>query len=289
MQEGDNCFMFDENQLVTVKWHSQNKQYFINLGIVFTKIGDEFLVPAKLLPVHSRNIVKYKCDYCGKEYETVYSNYTKSKERGKIACVECKELKKKDTMKEKYGYSSVGSVPEFREKGKQVMKEKYGYEYAMQTKQGQENFKNTMIEKYGVDNPIYSPELRLKAHQSMYQHGLVPTSKPERKMVEMLKDYYGKEECFPSYPTEKAVLDCLLTIDGIKIDVEYDGGFWHKNKVEKDKERNKWLISNGYKVLRIKGNKHDNLPSIEKLANEINNLIKGKDLIYIDMNNKMNI
>ncbi len=96
MQEGDNCFMFDENQLVAVKWHSQNKQYFINLGIVFTKIGDEFLVPAKLLPVHSRNIVKCKCDYCGKEYETVYSNYTKSKERGKIACVECKELKKKE-------------------------------------------------------------------------------------------------------------------------------------------------------------------------------------------------
>lgn len=277
--------MFDENQLVVVKWHSHNKQYFVNLGFEFTKIGEEFLAPAKLLPTHSRSVVKCICDYCGKEYETTYSIYTKSKERGKISCSECKQLKKKDTMQEKYGYSSVGAVPEFREKGKQVMKEKYGQEYAMQTKQGQEKFKSTMIEKYGVNNPNKSPELKLKAHKSMFQHGLVPTSKPERKMVEMLKQQYGKENCYPSYPVENAVLDCLVTIDGIKIDVEYDGNYWHKNKVEKDKERNKCLISNGYKILRIKGGKRDKLPTIQEISKEINNLLKGENLIYIDMNN----
>ena len=285
IQEGENCFMFDENQLVIVKWHSQNKQYFINLGFDFTKIGEEFLVPAKLLPIHNRSIVKCNCDYCGKEYETIYSRYTKSKERGKLSCSDCKELKKKDTMQEKYGYSSVGAVPKFREKGKQAMKEKYGHEYAMQTERGQEKFKSTMIEKYGVNNPVKSPELKLKAHKSMFQHGLVPTSKPERKMVEMLKQQYGKENCYPSYPTEKAVLDCLIIVNGIKIDVEYDGNYWHKNKVEKDKERNEWLISNGYKVLRIKGDKRDKLLTIQEISKEINDLLEGKNLIYIDMNN----
>lgn len=276
--------MFDENQLAIVKWHASNKQYFINLGFDFTKIGDSFFVPAKMLPAHSRSIVKCICDYCGLEYETTYSRYTKSKERGKIACVHCKERKKKDTMQEKYGYSSVGSVPEFREKGKQAMKEKYGYEYAMQTEQGRQNFKTTMVDKYGVDNPVKSPELRLKAFHSMFQHGVAPTSKPERKMVEMLEKYYGEENCQPSYPTSKAILDCLLTIDNYKIDVEYDGCFWHKDKVEKDKQRNIWLISNGYKVLRIKGNKKDMLPSIEEIDVEIKRLLKGENLIYIDMN-----
>lgn len=281
--------MFDENQLVVQKWHSRNKQYFINLGFTFTKIGDEFLVPAKMLSKHSDRTVVCICDYCRKEYKTTYSRYNKSKERGKLACVNCKELKKKDTMLKKYGYTAVGAVPKFREMGRQVMKEKYGEEYAMQTKQGQEKFKNTMIEKYGADNPIKCPELKLKAHQSMYQHGLVPTSKPERKMVEILKEFYGEDNCYPSYPTNKAVLDCLVIINSVRIDVEYDGGYWHKDKVEKDIERNEWLLSNGYKILRIKGNKKDKLPTIERIDQEINNLLNGENLIYIDMNKEMNI
>ena len=41
--------MFDENQIVLVKWCSGNKKYYIDKGFKFTKIGDIFEVPAYLL------------------------------------------------------------------------------------------------------------------------------------------------------------------------------------------------------------------------------------------------
>jgi len=39
-----------------------------------------------------------------------------------------------------------------------------------------------------------------------------------------------------------------------KINIEYDGEFFHKNRKKKDKERDRILKSNGWKVLRISSN-----------------------------------
>ena len=45
------------------------------------------------------------------------------------------------------------------------------------------------------------------------------------------------------------------------------------------------LIDNGYKVLRIKGNNKDDIPSKEEIDIAISKLLGGEDIIYIDMNN----
>ena len=107
--------MFDENQILTIKWHSHNKQHFISKGYTFTKIGDIFQVPAKDLSEKSSIVVDCVCDYCGETYQTTYCIYNKSKGRGKLACCRCKQKKIEDTFMSKYGVNAPGSSKECRE------------------------------------------------------------------------------------------------------------------------------------------------------------------------------
>lgn len=323
--------MFDEKQIVVVKWHSRNKEHFVNLGYDYTKIGETFQVPAYDLPEHSRTIVTCVCDYCLKPFETTYSIYKKSIQRGKLCCKDCKKLKLKDTFVSRYGISSVGESPEFRERGKKVHLEKYGTEFALQSEQGRESFSKSMLEKYGVDNPSKSKEIYEKIMQSnlerhgykyywqteegqahlrnvmlekygvdnasksheiqrkirlaMYNNKTTPTSKPEQKMINLLKELYGEENCTPGYPFGRISMDCLVNVKGCNIDCEYDGIFWHKDREDKDAKRNQTLIDNGYKVLRIKGNNKDDIPSKEEIDIAVSVLLDGEDMIYINMNN----
>lgn len=277
--------MFDENQIVIVKWHSHNKKHYIEKGIPFTKIGDSFKITASLLPPNSGVMVKCKCDYCGKDYETTYVICKKSLQRGKLSCEDCKQKKREDSFMNKYGTTSPGGSEECRNRAKEVMVEKYGCEYALQSTKGQENFKNSMKDKYGEDNPSKCPELRKKARESMYMNGTIPTSAPERKMVQMLIELFGEDSCIPGFPVDKINLDCLLTVNNIKIDVEYDGIYWHTGREDYDRKRNHWLISQGYKVIRILENTKNDLPSLERLKEEVDYILEGHDLGYIDMNN----
>ena len=114
--------MFDENQILTIKWHSHNKQHFISKGYTFTKIGDIFQVPAKDLSEKSSIVVDCVCDYCGETYQTTYCIYNKSKGRGKLACCRCKQKKIEDTFMSKYGVNAPGSSKECRELRKMIKK-----------------------------------------------------------------------------------------------------------------------------------------------------------------------
>ena len=96
-------------------------------------------------------------------------------------------------------------------------------------------------------------------------------SKSEQELVKILIQIYGKEFCIPQFYIPPFTLDCLLIINHIKIDVEYDGWYWHQNRQEKDADRDNKLFSLGYKVLRIRANKL--LPTIEQIQNAINYLL----------------
>lgn len=76
--------MFDDNQIISVKWSSNNKKHYISKGYHYTYIGDEFFVPAKDMPLRSRMNVICICDYCGRQYQTRYANYNIGKDRSYI-------------------------------------------------------------------------------------------------------------------------------------------------------------------------------------------------------------
>lgn len=276
--------MFDENQIVKVKWNSKIKKHYVDKGYTYTKMGDEFDVKAKDLTDGSHVEVACNCDYCGKSFVLSYKMYRKSVDTGKICCARCQPRKVSDTLKERYGVSNMSQLDFVKEKKRQKSLEKYGTEYTLQAKEVRDAGKQTMLKKYGVEHALQSDEILSRMLFGMYERGTVPRSKPEIKVCDMLAELYGKKNCFPAHPVDKVTLDCLLLYNGCLIDVEYDGKYYHKDRMEYDNRRNYMLIKKGYKVLRIKGNKYDEIPSKEQIKNAVDYLVHNHSLTYIDMN-----
>ena len=63
-----------------------------------------------------------------------------------------------------------------------------------------------------------------------------------------------------------------------KIDIEYDGWYWHQDR-RKDDIRNKVLTKRfGWKVIRVQSGSY--LPKTEDVVNAINALINSEQKIY---------
>lgn len=78
-------------------------------------------------------------------------------------------------------------------------------------------------------------------------------------------------------PFKRYSLDCVVNINDCKIDIEYDGWFFHKDKVNADAKRNQELCDAGIKVLRVKSGSL--VPDEQLLVNAIINLSQS-DLFY---------
>ena len=203
--------------------------------------------------------------------------------------------KRKNTNLERFGVENAFQSEELKEKIKLTNLSKYGVEYANQNESIKLKIKNTCLEKYGVsccskseivkqksretclkkygyECSLNSPGVREKGRKTLYEKGLIPTSKPERKTCELLKEMYGEENCKPGYPLDRINFDCLLILNNIKIDVEYDGWYFHSQKQNYDNRRNGFVISKGYKVLRIKGKYK--VPTKHQLKEAIDYLVK---------------
>lgn len=65
--------MYDENQVVQIRWNNSNKEWYESKGYNFTKRNTLFDVLAKDLSPGSAARIKANCDYCGDEYETCFA------------------------------------------------------------------------------------------------------------------------------------------------------------------------------------------------------------------------
>ena len=65
--------MYDENQIVQVKWNNNNKKWYESKGYIFTKRNNVFDIAVKDLMPHSNKKIIVTCDYCGKEYIMQYN------------------------------------------------------------------------------------------------------------------------------------------------------------------------------------------------------------------------
>lgn len=261
--------MFDNNQKVKVRWHNLTKKYYESLGYIFSKIGDEFEVFAYELKPYSNTIVRVVCDYCGKDYFPTYHNFYIKKDK-KHCCKYCKSKASKETNLRRYGKEHYSQTKECKEHKKQVCMEHYGVENPSQSQLIQnkkketnrkkfgtdwfvesEKFKQYNLINYGVENPMQNHQIREKAAKSITNNNNFPKSKEEDKFVNILKSIFGEDNCLTGKFCRRYILDCLLMIDDIKIDVEYDGWYWHTLKQEEDKIRDEYMLSHGYKVLRF--------------------------------------
>lgn len=178
-----------------------------------------------------------------------------------------------------YGVTHPKKSKTIIEKEKQNNLIKYGVENYAQTEECKQKIKNTCLEKYGYESTLLVPEIRAKAWKTLLSQGKTLTSKPQLKLYELLKDMYGN--CELNFQCEHYFLDCMIEVKGVKIDIEYDGEFWHQDK-NRDDKRDVFVKKQGYKILRIKGRK--NIPEKEKIKEAINLLVNtDKNSFYINM------
>lgn len=178
------------------------------------------------------------------------------------------KIKIQETLMEKYQVTNPFASDEIKEKIRQTNIKKYGVPYIMQSKEMQEKTKQNNLLKYGVEHVMQNPEINAKARKTMRQNGTCPTSQPQLQLYEMIKDRYPEAEL--NYPFSTCSLDIFVCIDGVKIDCEYDGYFWHSNQ-QRDIKRDKYLQSQGFKTLRVRsGHK---LPTEEELFSAIDYLV----------------
>ena len=63
------------SKTTVIKWNSKIKKRYVDLGYIFTKMGDEFQVNISDLTQSSYAKVQVMCDYCNQEYEISWYRY----------------------------------------------------------------------------------------------------------------------------------------------------------------------------------------------------------------------
>jgi len=337
------------SKISKVKWWTNNKQWYENLGYTFTKYRDEFEVKVEDLMPCSGAQVELICDYCGEPISVVYVTYLNNRKKTIIqndCCIKCRPIKSKEVMLLTYGMHSA-QVPEIREKYKQTcldrygvenvfqdediklkqnktmvkkygapnlmqidtfktemhdkIKEKYGVDnisqseeiklrkqetcfsnygvlYPAQSEEIQLKMRNTMNDRYGVEYPSQSQTIRAKMTESYYKNGTCKTSKQQLEIYSLLLNNGYIVEL--NYPVSRLNLDVAIFINDIKIDLEYDGIYWHQHKVESDYKRDLFLMDNNWSIIRIIADKE--VPSLIQLQQLIQKVIKSnnKKIIY---------
>ena len=101
--------MFDENQVVQVRWNNSNKEWYESKGYTFTKRNDFFNVYAKDLSPRSNAKIKAICDYCGREYDTCYVVLMDGRKVvKKDCCRNCTGKKTSDVSKRRRAEKYIG-------------------------------------------------------------------------------------------------------------------------------------------------------------------------------------
>lgn len=171
------------------------------------------------------------------------------------------------SFQEKYGTSGVLATNIFKEKVKQTNLQKYGCENVFGSDDVKNKIKNTILDKYGVEYISQSEDIKNKIRKSFEEKGIVKTSKPQLELFEKCKILFPEYKIYLNLSESYFSLDIALIKEHIKIDVEYDGYYWHKETKQKDYIRDKILQKRGYKILRIRSGIL--LPENEELINAI--------------------
>lgn len=178
------------------------------------------------------------------------------------------KAKKIDTCVKNFGVTNPMLSDIVKRKVEKTNMEKYGCKNPNQNKEIRQKAELTNIKRYGVKNPNQNPTIKARAMKTMCEKSEVPTSSQQIKLYEIIKDRYPNAEL--NHPFSTCSLDVFVCINKIKLDIEYDGSYWHYDE-QKDIRRDKFLQSNGFKTLRIRSGHM--IPTEKELFDAINELI----------------
>lgn len=282
---------------VLIKIVSQNIKWYTLLGYN-CKYGDIIQVKNSELPRMSKRKEKRVCDECGEIYERAhYLNIVTYGSYSKDVCPTClfsekykgiRREKVKNTNLTKYGAKAPLQNKEVHEKQKQTMLKKYGAEFPSHSKLIRKKIVETNWERYGGPTPMSDPKIAEKVINTLRSKDQIPTSSQQEKIFYMLKNFYRERaDLIMNFPVSSLSLDILLSYKGEKIDIEYDGWYWHQD-ITKDRKRDEFLKSLGYRVLRIRGGHL--IPELSEMVSSIDEMVKKEknfhELFLQDWKNK---
>lgn len=179
----------------------------------------------------------------------------------------------KKSLEEHYGVDNPRKNKEINGKIIQTNLQKYGVENPMQNKDVQNKARETNLIKYGVPSTAQVSAIREKMMNTLIHNHKVPTSKPQIELYEKIKKLYPEYKCELNYQVSQLSLDIALFLPNNKIDIEYDGIYWHQDK-KKDFKRDCIVKREGYQIIRIKSN--NKMPTDEQLITAIKDIIEQK-------------
>lgn len=162
------------SKAVKVTVGRRNCNYYKNLGYAFNNIGDEIEVEINDLPKGSDTKVEILCDMCNKNtFFASYGAYNRAlKNNGSYVCKECVNIKRMQTMQNRYGICNALQSEEIKEMRRKTMLEKYGVESYTQTKEYKEKTRQTCLEKYGAEHSAKCQETKDKrARTNLLKYG----------------------------------------------------------------------------------------------------------------------
>ncbi len=293
------------DQTVSIKV-GRYKNKYIKLGYPEAEFCEYIDVNINDISPYANIKVKFVCDYCGEIFYRMLSDYNKRKKKSfikKDCCLKCFYLKQAETIKQKYDVDYIAQIESGKEKRKVTNLKKYGYTSPLKSKSVQDKLKQTCLKKYGVENVLQvdsikqkvvetnlkkygvkyttqAEEVKQKMRNTLLSNGQVPTSTQQIYIFNLLKEL--GYDVYLNYQLNSFNLDVALFIDDLKIDIEYDGWYWHQD-VHKDVVRNHVIVKYGWNVIRILSGQK--VPTKIELINTINSVIsenKKIQLIILD-------
>ena len=174
----------------------------------------------------------YCCKKCRQEYEHKHPEM-----------MEALEIKKRQTLLEKYGVEYPMAIEGAAEKLANTKLERYGdskynnIEKCKETcikKYGIDNIfrdskyiKKCTFEKLGVENAMQDPKIWNKAFQTKVKKGNVNTSKPEETLYSKLLTKFKSDDIIRQYKSLKYPFCCNFYIKSLDLYIELQGTWLH--------------------------------------------------------------
>lgn len=123
--------MLVPGQTFKVKWHQNNKEWYISRGYTFTNYKDEFEINAEDITRGSKIKLKAICDYCGETFGTYAITYRDAIDNYpfKMCCGKCADKKTKEIVMNKNKEKNWPKLEQFcLDKGYELITSKDEYD-----------------------------------------------------------------------------------------------------------------------------------------------------------------